>query len=111
MILENVPMDSPGSREELFGPVFCLFKVKDNKEAIKMANDTPYGLSASIFSADLEEAQKLAEEIDAGNVFINEAVSNDSMIPAGGTKESGHGRQGYKDGIQEMSIKKSIVIA
>jgi succinate-semialdehyde dehydrogenase/glutarate-semialdehyde dehydrogenase len=110
MVLEKIPIDSPAYREELFGPVFSLFKVKNNKDAVKLANDSVYGLGGSVFSKDVEEAKKVAEEIDAGSVFINETVMSDSKIPAGGVKDSGHGREGGKDGLEEMSLKKSIVI-
>jgi succinate-semialdehyde dehydrogenase/glutarate-semialdehyde dehydrogenase len=74
MILEKISLDSPAYREELFGPVFSLFKVKNNEEAMKLANDSVYGLGGSIFSKDLEEAKKLAEKMDTGCVFINDTV-------------------------------------
>lgn len=66
MVLENIPLDSAAYREELFGPVFSLFKVKNNKDAIKLANDSVYGLGGAIFSKDLDEAKKLAEDLDVG---------------------------------------------
>jgi succinate-semialdehyde dehydrogenase/glutarate-semialdehyde dehydrogenase len=75
-----------------------------------LANDTDYGLSASIFTQDLEKAKRKALMIEAGNVFINEIVASDPAIPGGGVKDSGYGRECYKDGIHETINRKAVII-
>lgn len=74
------------AREEVFGPVFYLLKFKDEKEALKIANNTDYGLSGMVMSKDEERAYKFAAEIDAGAVFVNALSTSDSRLPSGGVK-------------------------
>ena len=91
--------------------MFSLFKFKEELEAVDLVNDTIYGLSASIFSRDLERAQNKAMKLEVGNVFINDIVATDPSIPGGGVKDSGYGRECYKDGLHETINRKSIIIA
>lgn len=94
----------------MFGPVFSLFKFHDDLEAVELANATSYGLSASIFTKDLDRAHLKAMKLECGSVFINEIVVSDPAIPGGGVKDSGYGRECYSDGFHETINRKSIVI-
>jgi succinate-semialdehyde dehydrogenase/glutarate-semialdehyde dehydrogenase len=111
MVLDNLTKDQPAYCEELFGPVFSVFKFKDSLEAVDLANSSVYGLNASIFSSDIKQAEQLARMLDVGSVFINDMVSTDPALPSGGVKDSGYGRELYKDGIIESANRKTIVIA
>lgn len=109
MVIENITKEQPAFCEELFGPVFSLFRFHDSLEAIELANATPYGLSASIFTNDMNRAMNKARQIEVGNFFINEIVASDPAIPGGGVKDSGYGRECYKDGIHETINRKAII--
>ena len=109
MILENINKDQPAYHEELFGPVFSMFKFNDPVEVIELANATNYGLSACIFTEDMQRARRKALLLEVGTVFVNEIVVSDPAIPNGGIKDSGYGRECYKDGIQETMNRKTIV--
>lgn len=91
--------------------MFSLFRFSDDVEAVEIANGSKYGLSASIFTKDLDRAKAKAMQLDAGSVFINDTVTTVPGIPGGGTKESGYGRECYKDGLHETTNRKSIVFA
>ncbi len=107
-VLVNVPMQSPAAREELFGPVASVFKVKNIDEAIQLANDTPYGLGASVWTEDTDEASKCILEIDAGMVFVNEMVASNHRYPFGGIKQSGVGRELGEAGFREFTNVKTV---
>lgn len=109
LILENVTKEQPAYCEELFGPVFSLFKFNDPIEMVDLANATDYGLSASIFTEDMARAKHEALQLDVGTVFINDFVASDPAIPGGGIKDSGYGRECYKDGVHETINRKAIV--
>ena len=79
--------------EEVFGPVAMILRAKDEEHAVALANDTPYGLGASIYTADTRRAWAFAEKIQAGSVFINRHTSSDLRLPFGGVKASGYGRE------------------
>jgi succinate-semialdehyde dehydrogenase/glutarate-semialdehyde dehydrogenase len=98
------------AQEEVFGPVACIIIVKDEKEAIKMANSTDFGLGAAIWSKDIERAEKVARKIETGLVFVNGMVKSDPRMPFGGVKKSGYGRELGSYGIKEFTNIKSIIV-
>lgn len=95
-------------REELFGPVAVVFKVEDEEEAVRLANDSAYGLGAVVQSTDLERARRLAERLEAGMVYINEGPGSAAELPFGGIKRSGFGRELGRDGMEEFVNRKLI---
>jgi len=107
-VLTGVSPDSPSYREELFGPVATLYKVASEDEAVQVANDTPFGLGSYVFTTDAEQAQRVADKIDAGMVFINGVGAEGVELPFGGIKRSGFGRELGRFGIDEFVNKKLI---
>ena len=108
-ILSHVRSGMPAYDEEVFGPVAAVVRVANEHEAVKVANDSPYGLGASIWTEDLEHGLLLAQEIEAGSVFINRLVKSDPRLPFGGTKRSGFGRELGSWGIREFTNVKTVV--
>jgi len=109
-VLANVPKDSPAYREELFGPVACVFRVKSIDAAIAVANDVRFGLGASAWTNDPAEREIFINELEAGMVFINQMVVSDPRVPFGGVKASGHGRELGPYGIREFTNIKTVWI-
>lgn len=101
-ILTNVAPDNPVYYQEIFGPVAMFFPIKDDDDAIRLANDSPFGLSGSVFSADPQHAKRVADQIDTGMVNINSAGASLAEIPFGGIKNSGYGRELSDLGITEF---------
>jgi succinate-semialdehyde dehydrogenase/glutarate-semialdehyde dehydrogenase len=110
-VLTNIPKESPAYREEFFGPVASLFRVKDIDEAISLANDSRFGLGASAWTSDDRERERFINELESGMVFINKMVASDPRIPFGGVKSSGHGRELATNGIREFMNIKTVWIA
>ena len=110
-ILESVKPGMPAYDEELFGPVASVIQVKDEKEAIKVANDTVFGLGAAIFTSNIKMGENIAEmQLDAGCCFVNDFVKSDPRLPFGGIKESGYGRELSSQGIKEFMNAKTVVV-
>jgi succinate-semialdehyde dehydrogenase/glutarate-semialdehyde dehydrogenase len=107
-ILSGVKPGMPAYDEELFGPVACVITVKDEKEAIQVANDCKYGLGASIWTKDVKKGEALARKVESGMVFINDIVKSDPRFPFGGVKKSGYGRELAGIGIREFTNIKTI---
>ena len=110
-VLTNIPENSPAYGEEFFGPVASIFRVKDQDEAIRIANDVRFGLGASIWTNDEQERERFINEIEAGMVFFNKMVASDPRIPFGGVKASGHGRELSAVGMREFLNAKTVWIA
>jgi succinate-semialdehyde dehydrogenase/glutarate-semialdehyde dehydrogenase len=107
-VLTNVPKESPAYKEEFFGPVASLFRVKDINEAIRIANDTRFGLGASAWTNDAKEQEQFVSELEAGMVFVNQMVASDPRVPFGGVKKSGYGRELSTFGIREFTNVKTV---
>ncbi len=110
-VLSGVQKGMPAFDEELFGPVLPIITFSTEEEAIALANDTPYGLGATIFTKNMARAEKLAARIDSGCVFINSPVKSDPRLPFGGVKKSGYGRELSHYGIKEFVNIKTVSMA
>jgi len=95
-------------KEEVFGPVAAVTRAKDLDEAIALANDTPFGLGAAAFTREAQEIERLTDEMEAGQVFINGMVKSDPRLPFGGIKASGYGRELSEEGIREFTNTKTV---
>jgi succinate-semialdehyde dehydrogenase/glutarate-semialdehyde dehydrogenase len=109
-VLDGVNADMPAFREETFGPVAAVIRARDPQDAVRLANDTEYGLGAALWTQDIERGKVLARRIQAGNVFINGMVASDPRLPFGGVKRSGYGRELGVFGIREFVNVQTIVV-
>jgi succinate-semialdehyde dehydrogenase/glutarate-semialdehyde dehydrogenase len=111
MLISDVPLASPAFLEETFGPLVAIFSVRDEREAVELANKSRFGLGASIWTKDREKGEKLAKQIQAGNVFVNAMMKSDPLFPFGGIKKSGYGRELSHFGMREFLNIKSVFVA
>ena len=109
-VLTSIPKNSPAYKEELFGPVASVFRAKDVDDAIRIANDSRFGLGASAWTNDEKERERLVNDLESGMVFINKMVASDPRVPFGGVKWSGHGRELGVYGIREFTNVKTVWI-
>ena len=107
-VLTDIPEDSPAYKEEIFGPVASMFRVGDIDEAIRLANDSPFGLSSSAWTNEGEEREQFINEIEAGMVYVNKMTESTPEVPFGGVKESGYGRELSVFGIREFVNAKTV---
>ena len=107
-ILDDVKPGMPAFDEELFGPVAAIISVQNEQDAINLANQSKFGLGASIWTGDSEKGRALARQIESGSVFINGMVKSDPRLPFGGVKLSGYGRELASFGIREFVNIKSV---
>ncbi|MBW8683707.1 NAD-dependent succinate-semialdehyde dehydrogenase [Chitinophaga rhizophila] len=110
-LLTGVEKGMTAFEEETFGPLAVIIKAKQEDHAIELANQTPFGLGASLWTTDLDKAKQLAPRIDSGNVFINALVHSDARLPFGGVKLSGYGRELSTEGTHEFLNVKTVYIA
>lgn len=106
-VLTNVPADCPPDSEELFGPVATVYRFGDD-EAIDVANDTRFGLGASIRTVDRQRGERLASRIDAGCVYVTQLAKSDPRVPFGGVGDPGYDRERSAIGIEEFGSRKTV---
>src|SRR5262249_53686060 len=107
-ILTGVTRDMPVFREETFGPVAAVLRVRDEEAALAAANDSDFGLGAAVWTGDPERGKRLAARIEAGAVFVNGMVASDARLPFGGVKRSGHGRELSEFGLLEFQNVQTV---
>ena len=110
-LLTAVDKGMPAFDEETFGPVAAVIRAKDEADAVRLANDSQFGLGASLWTQDRARAERMAAQIEAGSVFVNGLVKSDPRLPFGGIKRSGYGRELSEYGIREFVNIKSVWIA
>ena len=109
-VIENAPHDSRVAQEETFGPLLPVWRVDDVDEAIKLANDSPYGLGSSVYTHNVNWIHRASQEIEAGMTWVNQLHFGYDELPFGGVKESGIGREHGKEAIEHYLEQKSVVV-
>jgi succinate-semialdehyde dehydrogenase/glutarate-semialdehyde dehydrogenase len=109
-VLDRVPHGARMLTEEIFGPVAPVVEVADDDEAVRLANETEYGLVSYLYTQDLRRGLRMADRLDAGMVGLNRGLVSDPAAPFGGTKQSGIGREGGHDGLLEFLEKKYLAV-
>jgi succinate-semialdehyde dehydrogenase / glutarate-semialdehyde dehydrogenase len=109
-VLADVRPGMPAYDEELFGPVAAIIKADGEADAVRIANDTVFGLGAAVFTGDVDRGERIARQLEAGSTFVNTLVASDPRLPFGGIRESGYGRELSADGIKEFVNKKTVYI-
>jgi succinate-semialdehyde dehydrogenase/glutarate-semialdehyde dehydrogenase len=107
-ILTDVTPEMRAYSEELFGPAAVVYKVRDEEEAVRLANDSTFGLGATVMSSDLDRARSVAERIDAGMVWVNQPTGSSPELPFGGVKRSGYGRELSELGMFEFANRRLL---
>jgi succinate-semialdehyde dehydrogenase/glutarate-semialdehyde dehydrogenase len=107
-VLTEIPKNAPAYREEVFGPVALFFRARDSEEAVAIANDSAFGLGASVWTNELAEQEFFSRELETGMVFLNAMVASDPRVPFGGVKRSGYGRELGAEGIREFTNIKTL---
>jgi succinate-semialdehyde dehydrogenase/glutarate-semialdehyde dehydrogenase len=110
-ILTDITPDNPAFKQEFFGPVALMFFVRDEDEAVALANDSPFGLGGSVYTTDIAQGKRVASRIETGMVFINYPSISAPDLPFGGIKRSGYGKELSNLGIEEFINKKLICVA
>jgi succinate-semialdehyde dehydrogenase / glutarate-semialdehyde dehydrogenase len=110
-VLAAVNKGMPAFDEETFGPVAAVIRAHDEADAIRLANDSPFGLGASLWTQDFQRAERIVPHIEVGCIFVNELVKSDPRLPFGGIKCSGYGRELSEYGIREFTNIKSVWMA
>jgi acyl-CoA reductase-like NAD-dependent aldehyde dehydrogenase len=109
-VIGNVTPKMRVVQEEVFGPVVVAYKFKDEAEAIELANDSPFGLAAAVWTKDIKRAHRVAHHLDVGIIWLNDHHRNDPSSPWGGTKDSGLGRENGIEALREYTQTKSVVV-
>jgi succinate-semialdehyde dehydrogenase/glutarate-semialdehyde dehydrogenase len=109
-VLADVKPGMPAYDEELFGPVAAIIGAKDEEDAVRIANDTIFGLGAAVFTKDAKGGERIARKLEAGSTFVNSSVASDPRLPFGGIKESGYGRELGSYGIKEFVNAKTVYV-
>jgi succinate-semialdehyde dehydrogenase/glutarate-semialdehyde dehydrogenase len=109
-VLTDVKPGMPAYDDELFGPVAAIILAKDEKDAIRIANDSVFGLGAAVFTREAERGERVARALEAGSTFVNGPVVSDPRLPFGGIKESGYGRELGSYGIKEFMNAKTVYV-
>ena len=109
-VITGVTPDMDITKEEIFGPVAALMRFDTEADAIRLANDTPFGLAAYLFSQNLSRAWRVAEQLDAGMIGVNDGIFSNEVVPFGGVKQSGLGREGAAEGLDEYLETKFICL-
>lgn len=108
-ILADVTKDMTSYKEEVFGPVMSIIRVRDTEEAIQVANDSDFGLCACVYGDNTEDMIRIAQQLEVGMVFLNYGAASQASLPFGGVKKSGYGKENGSDGLRAFTNEKIIL--